>query len=178
MSIIIFDVETTGFIQANTLLERQPQIIEFAAIKVGAGFKELERLDFLCGARAALPEKITEITGITDADIEGLPTFGERYQEAEDFFGGAAVCFAHNLEFDKSMIDLENSRLGPIGGFPWPKHQGCTMRMTSHIERRWMKLEVLYQYAMGRKMANAHRAMADVEATLDIVKWMKAEGMF
>ena len=174
---IVFDVETTGFIKDNAPLKDQPEVIEFAAIKLAGGLKEVDRMDFLVSASIPLPAKITEITGITDKDLEGLCPFSEHYQDVEDFFGGATVCMAHNLRFDKSIIDLENQRMGPIGAFPWPEHLGCTMLKTQHLFGKWQKLEALYQHAMGHPMANAHRAMSDVDATVDIIKWMVKEGL-
>ena len=177
-TLIVFDTETTGFPKPSAGIDAQPRIIEFAAIKVDRSFKEVGRLDFLCGSPEPLHPKITEITKLTDDDLVGKPLFAEHEAEVHEFFTGTSTVMAHNLKFDIQMMVIEGTRGSGWETFPWPKHERCSMLLTEHLERRWLKLHQLYDYASPTPMVKAHRAMVDVEALVIIAKWMREEGIF
>ena len=172
---IVFDTETTGLIQPEAMpLNKQPQIIEFAAIKLcDKTLEEVDRIDFLCNPGKPLDNKIVEITKITDADLAGKEPFAARYKELVDFFIGERVLLAHNLGFDRSMLRIELQRLGKVTQFPWPPEHLCSVELTYPIKGHRLSLSVLYSMVSKWEIKGAHRAMNDVEALARIVKWLR-----
>jgi len=79
--LILFDTETTGFPKyVDVDLEKQPKIIDFAAIKLDDNtLEEVDRIEFLCNPQEKLDEKIKEITKLTDKDLEDKQSFESYY---------------------------------------------------------------------------------------------------
>lgn len=174
---IIFDTETTGLVKPlATPIHEQPQIIEFAAIKVDFdSLEELDRINFLVDPGCELPEIITKITGITNQqleDEEAMP-FADSFDELAEFFLGVHTLVAHNLTFDTSLLRFELQRIGCEFKFPWPPKQICTVEASFELHNRRMKLCQLHEEATGAPHKEAHRAMADVEGLLTCVKYLR-----
>src|SRR5690606_41839439 len=51
-----------------------------------------------------IPAEITRITGITDSDVAGAPTFEQALPAIRAAFEGVDMAVAHNLAFDRSML--------------------------------------------------------------------------
>lgn len=168
---IILDTETTGLLKPAVLdASQQPKIIEFAAKKIDDVTGELiNQIEFLCNPGQPLESIITKITGLTDADLAGQPPFAHYVPQLAEFFRGERCMVAHNMPFDKGLVYWELVRLDLVTSFPWPTQQLCTVQL--HIEEfgRRPKLTELYESRMGRKLAQKHRAMADVDALLEII---------
>ena len=177
---IIFDTETTGLIQhVSTPLDQQPEIIEVAAIKVDDQFlEERDALTFLVKPkRLPLPAIITKITGFVDADLADALSFPRHVATLEAFFVGERIAVAHNIAYDIGMFELELRRLGRVTRFPWPPTQLCTVEHSLTIKGHRLKLGQLYEHAFGKPMVEAHRAMPDTRQLLDVVRWMRTQGM-
>jgi DNA polymerase III epsilon subunit-like protein len=179
---IILDTETTGLLKLAALgAEQQPQIIDFAAVKIDdASGDEIDRIEFLVNPGKPLEAVITKITGLTDADLASLPPFTHHVATLAEFFRGERAMIAHNMPFDKGLLYWELVRLDLVTSFPWPAQQLCTVQL--HIEEfgHRPKLTELYEARMGKKLAQKHRAMADVEALLEIIRkdrlWQLVDG--
>lgn len=169
---IIFDTETTGLIRNGFVeLSKQPQIIEFAAIKLDdKTLEEIERIDFLVNPGKKLPPKITEITGIKDFDLINEKPFSHHFPKLVMFFFGEKYSFAHNHAFDTGMLSLELRRLKKQYQFPWPIRQICTVSATYSLNNYRLNLSRLYYHLFKKEFKNAHRAMADVEVLTKCVK--------
>lgn len=169
---LIFDTETTGLPSASIVkLELQPKIIEFAAIKIDdVTLEETGRLEFLCNPGEKLDKRITEITGLTDANLENEKPFGFYYQKLVDFFFGEKYIFAHNIAFDMNLLTLELRRLGMQYKFPYPSTQICTVTQTIKLQGYRLNLSKLHQKLFGFDFEEKHRAMGDVEALTKCVR--------
>jgi len=176
---IILDTETTGLPQPTVAgLAAQPYIIEFAAVKVDArNMKELDRITFFCKPPMTLPPVITKITGITDAMLADAEPFAAHYEELANFFVGEVEGVAHNAPFDFALMEFDLTRINKQHQFPWPIRRCCTVEATYHIMNRRMKMIELYEYALKKPLAQTHRAMDDVEALYEIVRWMHKNRM-
>lgn len=93
---IAIDVETTG------LNPQYHRLIEIAAIKVN-DFEIVDSFVTLINPEINIPQKITEITGITDMLVEESPTIKDVMKQlvafCEDY-----ILIGHNLLFDYSFI--------------------------------------------------------------------------
>ncbi len=162
---LIFDTETTGLIHhPSTKDELQPQIIEFGAVLVTRPKGDVnEELNLLINPGKPIPEIITNITGITDADVAPCGRFADVVKEIRGMFAKADLLIAHNMPFDAGMMELELARLG-INDWPWPKYRMCTVQEHTEEWGRRPKLTELYAHYTGRPLDQTHRAIEDVMA--------------
>lgn len=173
---IILDTETTDFLKPDVAtLATQPHMIEIAMIQLDpVTFREVDRYEALMKPSVPLDEEThKKITGLTNADLAGAPTFLELFEEIVEFFSGQHLLICHNLTFDLGVLVCELRRIGREYAFPYPPAQVCTVERTKHLLGRRLKLTELYELKMGRKLAQKHRAMADCEALAEIVQQMK-----
>lgn len=175
---IIWDTETTGLVKPSTVpLSEQPKIIEFAGIKVdNKTLKEVARLEFLVNPEQILDPIITKITRITDAMLEKEEPFIAHYEELADFYVGETHMAAHNLGFDRDMLTFDLTRIDKLRNFPWPMRHICTVEASYPIRNHRLKLSMLHEIVKGAQHKEAHRAMADVEALTECVRWLKKKG--
>lgn len=181
MRSIILDVETTGLLKpATTPLEKQPQIIELGALYIDDDGSVIRTINQLLYPGVPLPEKITQITDITDKDLVDKPTFKGCLPLFIEFFKGTDNLIAHNAPFDKGMLSNELKRIGRCGCeygnkhivsncFPWPKETICTVQEYKAMMGKWPKLTELYQKVMGKELKQTHRALDDCVALHEIL---------
>lgn len=176
---IIFDTETTGLNEVDAInLAKQPHIIEFAAIKLDdETLEEKGRLEFLCNPGFKLPDIIVKITHITDAMLADKPPFSNYYQDLVDFFLGERKLIGHNVMFDVNLLTHELRRLDRLRNFPWPPEHICTVEKTQHIKGYRLKLADLHTMATGEGFKDAHRAMADTEGLVRVVRWLRKQNI-
>lgn len=172
---IVYDTETTGLPNAEgSPLESQPKIIEFAGIKLDHELNEVGRLEFICNPNCQLSDKITEITGLRNSDVDDKEPFTAFYKQLCDFFLGVPNLIAHNATFDVSMMRFELQRMGKMCNFPWPHNHFCTIEKSYHLNGHRLNLTKLHKHCTGEDHINgAHRAMNDVTALVKCVKWMR-----
>lgn len=173
---IVFDLETTGLPKAEGAdLDLQPHITEFGAIKLDEDLNEIGVLEFMCNPGIPLDPKIIKITGITDEDLKDKKPFVAMLDEVCEFFLGERILVAHNLPFDRTVLKFELERLGRVTSFPWPPKQICTVEVGETIWNKKRKLVDIYFEVTGKEHKGAHRAIADVRALIDVVKWYNKE---
>lgn len=168
---IFLDVETTGLVlPAPALIDDQPRIIEFGAIRLDNKFKEIGRLSFMANPGIELPPIITKITGITARQVSEAQPFLHNYPAVVDLFEGETVICAHNCSFDTNLLFFELIRMGMEKKFPWPRIHVCTVEQTMQINNKRMKLENLYKYLFKADPKQTHRAIGDVELLIKVYK--------
>jgi len=106
---VALDVETTG------LRPLHQRITEVAAIRFVDGLPT-ERYSTLLNPERRIPMSISRLTGITDADVAGAPTFATVAEALLSFVGHGPVV-GHNVRFDVGFVNAELKRIGkpPIG---------------------------------------------------------------
>jgi len=100
-NLLIIDLETTGF-------QKDARIIEIGAIAIKFDGLDVyfDTFESLINPGFALPTKITEVTGITDQDLENAPG-DEKFAEFVEWLlnVNAKKCVAHNATFDKNKLE-------------------------------------------------------------------------
>lgn len=163
MEFTVFDTETTGLHRIDD------RITELAAIRLSVN-GEISRMESLVNPGIPIPARITEITGITDEDVAGAPREAEVLGQFADFCRGS-VLVAHNIEFDAAFISNGGDRHGidfeivrQLDTLTMARGKPGSAGLIARNEVANFKLTTLTQY-LGIKHQDAHRAMADVEAT-------------
>lgn len=167
--LIIFDTETTGLVKhPNAPLAKQPRMIEFGAITLSlANGKVMKKFKQLVNPGEPLTDEITKITGITNDDLEGQPTFEAAWKKIFAFIKPATMLLAHNEPFDRAIVDYELKRANKT--YVWPQ-TFCTISLYRERWGRDMKLTELYASLIGKELDQKHRALSDVEALVEIVQ--------
>lgn len=100
--IVFVDIETTG-------VNKDSRIIEVAAFRVEDD-EVVDSFHSLVNPGSPVPYYITNITGITTADVENKPYFEDIADDLQSMFK-AAIFAAHNVRFDLSFVkrQLETS---------------------------------------------------------------------
>lgn len=165
---IVFDTETTGLLlHERAPIERQPHIIEFAAVVLSDG-KVLLEDSFRINPGQDLSAEITKITGLTTEDVRSEPTFQEQLPRIIDLFRGCDKMIAHNLPFDQGMLSNDLRRFN-ITDFPWPPKGLCTVELFRPKFGYRPSLKVLYAHSIGKPLDQKHRALDDVHRLVEIV---------
>lgn len=155
----IVDLETTGG------RGDRDRITEVAIIRHD-GEKELDRFESLLNPERAIPYNITQITGITQEMVEDAPKFFEVAKRVVEITEGA-IFVAHNVRFDYSFLQNEFKRLG----YTFVRRQLCTVRLSRKAfpGLRSYSLGNLIRH-FGIKVKQRHRAMADTQATVELLQ--------
>jgi len=160
--IIIFDCETTGTDRAVD------QVIELC-VQFGLGDQATSKIWRIKPAVPIHPGA-QAVHGITLADLEGCPSFGEVADAVAQVFAEADVIVGYNLIFDIEMLQAELARIGkPILDVTGKKIVDA-FRLWQQCEPR--SLQHAHQRFVGNEFAAAHSASADVAATGRVLSGM------
>lgn len=118
---IVFDTETTGFDAKG-----DDRITEIGCIEIIDLLPTGESFHAYLDPQRDIPERVTEITGLTREFLDGKPLFKDVAQDFLDFVGDSTL-IAHNADFDRGFINasLERAGFDPI---PTPRFKD-TLRM-------------------------------------------------
>ena len=160
--LVVFDLETTGL---DLVKDR---IIQISYIKVYPDGRE-ERGDYLVNPECHILPVITQLTGISDADVKDKPTFKQLAKTLEEKFSGSDFAGFNSNYFDIPLLAEEFLRAGI--DFDFSK---CRLIDACTIFKRMEKrnLAAAYKFYCGRKMEEdfeAHRADQDTEATYRVL---------
>lgn len=151
---ICFDLETTGF---NA---KSDKIIEIGAVRVKNNVIQDEFCTFV-DPKIPVPERITEVTGITSDMVKGAPTEDIAIKNFIDFCKDSPVLVAHNANFDVSFIKAATKRLGIDFSFTYvdtvPMSRALIMSIKNH------KLDTVAKFLKIPEF-NHHRASDDARA--------------
>lgn len=171
----LFDTETTSLITNTALpLHQQPRVIEFYGMLVNDQFLLVDELEFVCDPQIAITEEVTKITGISNADVEGKPKFSHYASHVAEMLRHAGEVVAHNLSYDKFVLDCEFARIG--GSISWPARLLCTVEATEWFKGFRLNLSALHDHLFGEPFSGAHRAKQDVQAMARCFKQLREHG--
>jgi len=158
-ALVFFDLETTG-----TDLNRD-RVVEIALIRVEADGSQ-HPYETRVDPQMDIPEAASAIHGIWDEDVRHAPTFGQIAAEVALQFKDADVAGYNVRRFDLPLLEMEFSRCSLPSPFPGARVVDSFelfQKLVSH------SLEGALKFFCGRSHENAHAAMADVKATMDVL---------
>ncbi|HEY3276757.1 MAG TPA: exonuclease domain-containing protein [Syntrophorhabdaceae bacterium] len=155
----IVDIETTG------LSARFNRIIEIAILKV-RGAELVESYSTLVDPEMIVSPYIETLTGITNEDLRGAPTFATIRDDLMGLLDGA-LFVAHNARFDYGFLREEFRREG-VGFSP---RCLCTLRLSRLLfpECRRHSLDRIME-RFGITCTERHRALGDATVVWDFMK--------
>ena len=158
-TLVILDLETTG-----TWIEKD-KIIEIAMIKCFVDGKK-EVYDKRVNPQIPIPKIVSELTGIVDDDVRLAPVFKDIGNEVLNFIGSADLAGFNIERFDLPLLERELVEVGLK--FNWQKLKIYDAQKVYHLNEK-RDLSSAYKFYCNKNLGNAHSALADTEATLEIL---------
>jgi DNA polymerase-3 subunit epsilon len=157
--LVIIDLETTGTEPHSS------RIVEIAVVKIfpdGTKESKCRRIN----PHVQIPAEATKIHGITNEDVKDCPSFKQIAQSLKEYLEGCDIAGFNILYFDLPLLAFEFSRAGI--SFDVSK---CNIIDAYVIfkkqERR--NLSAAVKFYLNRNHDEAHSALADAEATYDVI---------
>ncbi|MCC6410107.1 MAG: 3'-5' exonuclease [Saprospiraceae bacterium] len=159
--LVFFDVETTGL---NVIRDR---IVQIALVKLHKNGQPQTELSMLINPGIPISEESMQIHGITPKDLANKPVFQQVAQKIWDFIGDSDLAGYNSNRFDVPMLMEEFARVG--------MEFDVSKRRLLDVQRIFYKMEprtlkAAYRFYCAQELTDAHDALADVKATIDVFK--------
>ncbi len=164
---VALDLETTGL---DAEIHR---IIEVGAVRFRNG-KEVDVFEQLVNPGEPLPPFITELTGLTDDDLQSQPPFSTVAKKLLEFIDTSPIV-GQNVSFDLGFLASEGRRLDNTKGrrnpFSFSKHEVLdTAQLCRIFWPEWPRFGLaLLAERFGIEQVSKHRAVADARTTGSIL---------
>ncbi len=158
-SVIVLDLETTG------LWVEKDKVIELGMIKclLGGGQETFVRR---VNPGIPIPAHVIELTGITDEDVREAPFFGQIAPEVLEFIGDSDFAGFNVERFDLPLLEREVFESG--GRLEWRHRTIYDAQKIYHIHEK-RDLKAAYRFFCDKSLVNAHSALDDAAAALEIL---------
>ncbi len=157
-SIVVFDLETTGFDKYND------QIIDIGAVKIVDGVIK-EKFASLVKPTIRISQQITDLTNITNAMVENAPLIEPVLIDFYNFSKDCALCGHNMIDFDFPFIKRYEDALDVE--FDNELLDTYKIAVKKGVRSRNFKLGTLCEY-FGISLVGAHRAWNDAYATAQL----------
>lgn len=181
---IFYDTETTGLPdwKKPSGSDSQPHIVQLAGILADLDTRQvIASMDVIIKPDGwVIPDEVSEIHGITTKHALNV---GVPESLAVDLFlslQNGAIRVAHNRTFDQRIIRIAAKRFFDddiIEAWAEKDNHECSMLLSKPIMKmlpkgKWgyknPKLEEAYKHFTGKDLENAHSALADAEACMQV----------
>ncbi len=163
-AICIFDLEATG---TNVLEDR---IVDICILRREPDGAETV-LSSLINPGIPIPPEAAAIHHITDAMVQDQPRLSDLAPKILGIFKDADLAGFNAAKYDIPLLTVEFKRFGT----DWPEPGAKIVDAFTIFARKERRdLTAAYKFYCGKDLPGAHRAEADVRATVDIL-WAQAE---
>ncbi len=157
--IVFFDLETTG---TNINTDR---IVEISVVKLfpdGEVKSKTRRIN----PEMPIPAEATAVHHITDEDVAGEPTFRQVANSLAQLISGCDIAGFNSNRFDIPLLDQEFERAGI--DFDFSRARFIDVQTIFH-KKEPRTLVAAYKYYCGKDLTEAHSALADTTATMEVL---------
>ncbi len=157
--LVFFDLETTG----TTITH--DRIVEISIVKLMPDGTVVERSRRL-NPEMPIPAEATAVHHITDDDVAGEPTFRQVAASLSKLLQGCDIAGFNSNRFDIPLLDQEFHRAGvdfDLNGVRFVDVQ------TIYHKKEPRTLVAAYRYYCGKELEEAHSALADTRATMEVL---------
>ena len=158
--IVFFDLETTGIDVSRD------RIVEVCLIRLEPNGNR-QSLTMRLNPERHIPEESSAVHGIYDEDVKDCPTFKEKAEELGRIFEGCDLAGFNSNKFDIPLLAEEFIRAGVNIDLSLTRRVDV-QNIYHKLERR--TLIAAYKFYCGKDLENAHSALADTEATLEVLE--------
>ncbi len=169
-NLIFFDIESTGL---NVIRDR---IIQLAMIRYHKDGSPPAEKCYLINPGIPISAEAMAVHGITPQDVANKPTFQLLAKEIFEFIGDADLAGYNSNRFDIPVLMEEFARVG--------LDFDIDSRRSIDVQRIFYRMEprtlsAAYQFYCQKSIENAHDAMEDVRATIEVLdgQLKKYDGM-
>ena len=158
-TLVVLDLETTG-----TWVEKD-RIVEIGMIRImpdGTRENYIKRVN----PGMPIPPNVTKIINITDYDVKDAPRFKDIAKEVAAFIGDSDLGGFNVLRFDIPLLERELYEANV--NFNWRNRAVYDAQKVYHVHEK-RDLMAAYLLYCGKKLENAHSALNDADATVDIL---------
>lgn len=156
---VFVDLEATG------VDVQRDRIVQVACVRLSPDGSR-STFESLVDPQVPIPAESAAVHGIKDADVRGKPTFKELAPRVLELFEGADFGGFGICRFDLPMLAAECKRAGlafDLAG----RRTVDAMLIFHRMEPR--SLSAAVQFYCGKPMEHAHNALADAEASLEVL---------
>ena len=154
---IVLDIETTG------LSFRTEKITEIGAVRVKDG-EIVDTFECFVNPEIPIPQKIVEITGITDDMVKDAETVEKVMPKFLEFIGDLKLV-AHNADFDIGFLKYNAENVGLKMDNEYIDSLKLARQLYPEFKKH--KLGIIAE-KLGIKVENAHRALDDVKTLVQV----------
>jgi len=157
--ICFFDLETTG------LSVVRDRIVQIGIIKYFPDDRPPEEYEQLINPGIPMAQEAMDTHGIMPKDLANKPSFQQVAEKIYSFIGASDLAGYNSNRFDVPLLMEEFSRVG--------MEFSIDNRRLIDVQRIFYKMEprtlaAAVKFYCNKKMENAHNAIADVRATVDV----------
>ena len=157
----VLDLETTGI---SYLTEK---ITEIGIIKIKNG-EIIDTFETFVNPEKHIPEKVQEITHITDDMVKDSPTIDKILPKMIEFIGDSVVV-THNTDFDVSYLKYNYEQYG----YKFNNTYLDTLRLAKAMYPEFKRYKLgLIAERLGIEVEVAHRALDDVKTLVQVFNKM------
>ncbi len=156
----LFDLETTG------TDKKSDRIIEIAILKIFPDGHE-EQFYSLVNPQRLIPPEASAVHGITDEQVAHAPSFLQLAPSIQEFLNNCDLGGFNCYKFDIPLLMIEFERAGILFTMT-DRHVVDVMAIYHRLRPR--DLSNAYREFCGKELKDAHSAMADIRATLEVLQ--------
>ena len=157
----VLDLETTGFSAVNE------KITEVGIMKIKDG-KVIDEFSCFVNPEKHIPERVTEVTNITDEMVKDAETIDKVFPKILEFIENS-VLVAHNAPFDIGFLKQNAKNLGYEFNYTYLD----TLSLAKDLFPDYKKYKLgKIAENLGIKVEVAHRALDDVDTTVKVFNVM------
>ncbi|OAV42709.1 3'-5' exonuclease [Lewinella sp. 4G2] len=159
--LVFFDLEATG------LNLTQDRIVQIALIKLRADGGPNEELEMKFNPGIPISAEASEVHGLYAEDLKDAPAFSDVAKRIYDFIGDADLGGYNSNRYDVPLLQEEFYRAGI--------YLNTSTRRLIDAQTIFYRMEprtlsAALKFYANKEMENAHDALADVRATVDVFK--------
>ena len=157
--LVVLDLETTG------LWIEKDKIIEIGMVKVNPDNTQ-ETFVQRVNPGIPIPDEVKTLTGISNDDVRNAPVFKDIVSKVLQFIGGSDI---GGFNVEKYDIPLLRREVHEAGLELDMSVRTIVDSQTVYIINEKRNLASAYKFYCGKDIQNAHTALADAAATLEIL---------
>ena len=157
--LVLFDLETTGLDIQND------RIVQFAFIRIHPDKTQEEWVDIV-NPGMPIPVEASNVHGITDEIVKDKPTFDFFAKKIKEFLHGCDLAGFNVVRFDVPFLQAEMTRHNA------PLDLNSMSVVDAQVifhKQEPRNLTAAFRYYCGAELVDAHDALADIRATLEVL---------